>query len=110
MYTSVQGLSDIDDCFVESMVPAVRESLDRLDILAFVPKSVEWPVAMEDDGIRPVDHAYRDDVDAIFKQIYRDGRFDLFPNSDGPRLIELVGPPEHRMGRLELAIAELQKV
>jgi hypothetical protein len=92
------------------MVPAVRESLDRLDILAFVPKSVEWPVAMEDDGIRPVDHAYRDDVDAIFKQIYRDGRFDLFPNSDGPRLIELVGPPEHRMGRLELAIAELQKV
>ncbi len=110
MYTATQGLSDIDDCFVESMLPAVRESLDRLDILAFVPKSAEWPVAMEDDGIRPVDHAYRDDVDTIFKQIYRDGRFGLFPNSDGPRLIELVGPPEQRMGQLELAIAELQKV
>jgi len=110
MYTAAQGLSDIDDCFVESMLPAVRESLDRLDILAFVPKSADWSVAMEDDGIRPVDHAYRDDVDTIFKQIYRDGRFGLFPNSDGPRLIELVGPPEQRMGQLELAIAELQKV
>ena len=63
---------------------------------------------MEDDGIRPVDHAYRDDVDAIFKQIYRDGVFGLFPNSDGPRLIELVGPSEQRLAQLELAVAELQ--
>ena len=110
MYTAAQWLSDIDDCFVDSMVPAVRESLDRLDILAFVPKSSEWPVAMEDDGIRPVDHAYRDDVDTIFKQIYRDGHFGLFPNPEGPRLIELVGPPEQRLGQLELAIEDLQKV
>jgi hypothetical protein len=65
---------------------------------------------MEDDGIRPVDHAYRDDVDALFKQIYRDGRFGLFPNPDGPRLIELVGPPEQRLAQLELAIAELQAI
>jgi hypothetical protein len=62
---------------------------------------------MEDDGIRPVDHAYRDDVDTFFKQIYRDGRFGLFPNSDGPRLIELVGPPEQRIARLNQVIAEL---
>ena len=109
MYTAAQGLSDIDDGFVESMVPAVRESLDRLDLLAFVPKSEQWPVAMEDDGIRPVDHAYRDDVDLFFKQIYRDGHFGLFPNLYGPRLIELVGPPEQRIAQLNLAIAELQE-
>jgi hypothetical protein len=110
MYTAAQGLSDIDNCFVESMVPVVRESLDRLDILAFVPKSAEWPVEMEDDGIRPVNHAYRDDVDAIFKQIYRESRFDLFPNPDGPRLIELVGPPEQRIAQLELVMAEWREV
>ena len=110
MYTAAQGLSDIDNCFVESMVPAVRESLDRLDILAFVPKSAEGPVKMEDDGIRPVNHAYRDDVDAIFKQIYRESRFDLFPNPDGPRLIELVGPPEQRIAQLELVMAEWREV
>ncbi len=73
-YTADQGTTDIDDAFIQSLIPAVRESLDHLDILAFVPKSDQWPVDMEEDGIRPVDHAYRDAVDAIFKQIYREGR------------------------------------
>lgn len=47
------------DYLAYSQYTAVTESLDHLDILAFVPKSDEWPVEMEADGIRPVDHAYR---------------------------------------------------
>ena len=92
------------------MVPAIRESLDHLDILAFVPKSEEWPVEMEEDGIRPVDHAYRDDVDSIFKQIYREGRFGVMPPSKGPGplLIELMGPPEQRLNQLQAAIDSLK--
>ncbi len=108
-YTANQATTDIDDAFVASMVPAVRESLDHLDILAFVPKSEAWPVAMEEDGIRPVDHAYRDDVDAIFKEIYRDGRFDVMPRAHAPRLIELVGPAEQRLDQLTHAIRALQQ-
>lgn len=57
VYTANQGTTDIDAAFVETLVPAVRESLDHLDILAFVPKTDDWPVEMEADGIRPVDHA-----------------------------------------------------
>jgi len=101
-------LTDIDDDFVLSMVSAVRESLERLDVLAFVPQSEEWPVAMEDDGIRPVDHSYRDEVDAIFKQIYRDGRFDVLPKKSLPVLIELVGSPEHRLLQLAQAVEQVQ--
>jgi hypothetical protein len=107
-YTADQGTTDIDDAFVESMVPGVRESLDHLDILAFVPKSDEWPVEMEADGIRPVDHGYRDQVDAIFKQIYREGRFDVMPKSRGPRLIELCGPRDQRLSQLHSAIDEIK--
>jgi hypothetical protein len=107
-YTANQASTDIDDAFVKSMVPVVRESLDHLDILAFVPKSDAWPVEMEADGIRPVDHAYRDEVDAIFKQIYREGRFDLFPASKGPLLIELSGAREHRLQQLQQAIKEVE--
>ena len=103
-YTADQGTTDIDDAFVESMVPGVRESLDHLDILAFVPKSDEWPVEMEADGIRPVDHGYRDQVDTIFKQIYREGRFDVMPKSRGPHLIELCGPRDQRLSQLHSAI------
>ena len=62
-YTANRGTTDIDSAFVASMVAAVRESLDHLDVLAFVPKSESWPVEMEADGIRPVEHAYRDKVD-----------------------------------------------
>ena len=106
-YTANQRLTDIDDDFVLSMVSAVRESLERLDILAFVPKSDDWPVAMEDDGIRPVDHSYRDEVDAIFKQIYRDGRFDILPKKSPPLLIELVGSPEDRLLQLAHAVEQV---
>ena len=107
-YTADQRSTDIDDAFVESMVPAIRESLDHLDILAFVPKSEEWPVEMEEDGIRPVDHAYRDEVDLIFKQIYREGRFGVISPSSGPLLIELMGPPEQRLNQLQAAIDSLK--
>jgi len=107
-YTANQKSTDIDDAFVESMVPAVRESLDHLDILAFVPRCEEWPVAMEDDGIRPVDYAYRDEVDAIFKEIYREGRFQVFPEKNSPRLVELSGPREARLLQLQNAIDEVK--
>ena len=107
-YTADQGTTDINDAFVESMVPAAREALDHLDILAFVPKSEEWPVEMEADGIRPVDQGYRDQVDAIFKQIYREGRFDVMPQSRGPRLIELCGPRDQRLSQLQSAIDEIK--
>ena len=107
-YTANQGSTDIDDAFVESMVPAVKESLDHLDILAFVPQSDRWPVQMDADGIRPIDHAYRDEVDAIFKQIYRDNRFDIFSKRIGPKLIELGGSRENRLEQLQDAIHEVQ--
>lgn len=107
-YTADSGCTDIDDAFVESMVPAVTEALDRIDILAFVPKSDAWPVEMEADGIRPVDHGYRDAVDAIFKQIYREGRYGVMQGQNRPRLVELVGPREQRLEQLQQAIVERQ--
>ena len=107
-YTANKGSTDIEDAFVESMVPAVRESLDHLDILAFVPKSDALPVEMEADGIRPVYHAYRDEVDAIFKQIYREGRFEVLPESGGPLLVELWGPSGQRLDQLQSAVEEVK--
>jgi len=107
-YTASQGSTDIDSAFVASMVPAVRESLDHLDILAFVPKSEAWPVEMEADGIRPVDHAYRDEVDVIFKQIYREGRFAVMPSVHPPLMLELVGSRHQRLDQLREAIAEVK--
>ena len=104
-YTANHGTTDIDDAFVESMIPIVREAIKQFDILIFLPVTDQWQVPMEDDGIRPVDHAYRTEVDTVFKEIYRDGRFDVIPPDDAPRLIELWGPPEERIEKLAQAIA-----
>ena len=61
----------------------------------------------EADGIRPVDHAYRDEVDAIFKQIDREGRFQVMPAANRPHLVELWGPRELRASQLQMAIDDV---
>ena len=104
-YTADKKTTDIDDAFVHAMVPRVRETLQRLDLVVFVPMTDRWPVDMEDDGIRPVDLPYRAEVDAIFKQIYRDERFSLMPEMNRPKLIELWGSREQRLDRLHQAAA-----
>ena len=103
-YTANYGTTDIDDAFVEAMVPRVRETLQNLDLLVFIPITDLWPVEMEDDGIRPIDLPYRAEVDAIFKQIYREQRFALMPDGKTPRLIELWGSREDRLNKLAQAI------
>ncbi len=62
---------------------------------------------MEDDGIRPPDLEYRNSVDMIFKQIYRDGLFDLLPAFEKLQLIELVGDSELRLKQIQLAIESI---
>ena len=104
-YTADKKTTDIDDAFVGAMVPRVRETLQRLDLVVFVPMTDRWPVDMEDDGIRPIDLPYRAEVDAIFKQIYRDERFSVMPDKNRPKLIELWGSREQRLDRLQQAAA-----
>ena len=104
-YTADKRTTDIDDAFVSAMVPRVRETMQKLDLVAFIPMTDRWPVDMEDDGIRPVDLPYRAEVDTIFKQIYRDQRFSVMPEIHPPKLIELWGSREERISRLEQAIA-----
>jgi len=103
-YTAETGKTDIDSDFVLSMVDAVRESLDHLDILAFVPSSIEWPVLIEEDGIRPLDVEYRDSVDLIFKKIYRENLYNLSPVFGNLKLIELIGDQTQRLHQIQEAI------
>ena len=103
-YTADYATTDIDNAFVEGMVPRVRQTLENIDLLVFTPISDEWPIEIEDDGIRPIDLPYRSEVDAIFKQIYREKRFNVMPTENPPHFIELWGPREERLERIEEAI------
>ena len=103
-YTADYATTDINDAFVDAMVPRVRDTLQNLDLIVFIPISDQWPVEMEDDGIRPIDLPYCSEVDAIFKQIYRDQRFNVMPSLNAPQLIELWGSREERLDRIEKVI------
>ena len=103
-YTADQKTTDIDENFVSTKVPKVRESLQRLEIIAFIPMTDRCAEEMENDCIRPVDLPYRAGVDAIFKQIYRDERYCVMPKGDYPKLIELWVSREERMKQLDRAI------
>ena len=103
-YTANHGTTDINNEFVKSLAAKVKDSLRNLDLLVFLPITNEWPVAMENDGIRPLDHPYRDEVDVIFKQIYREQRFLVMPINNPPAFLELWGDREDRLNSLEQAI------
>jgi hypothetical protein len=103
-YTANHKTTDTDDQFVESLAARVRDSLQNLDLLTFLPITSEWPVAMENNGIRPIDLPYRDEVDAIFKQIYREQRFSVMPINNPPAFIELWDSREDRLNSLEQTI------
>lgn len=98
LYTAHFHQTDIDDVFVEGMVEPVREALAFLDLLVFIPISREHPMRLEDDGIRPTDHAYRTDVDRIFKRILFERLYDLFPCD--LTVVQVQGSREQRLEKV----------
>jgi hypothetical protein len=104
-YTANCGTTDIDDAFVQSMVPAVRESLDHLDLLAFVPCSEQWPwrrTASVRSTI-PTGTPWTPSSNKFTEE----GRFGVMPEKNAPRLIELCGSREQRLEQLAATITEL---
>lgn len=98
--------SDINAAFIEELWRTITESqaLSHYDLIAFVPLTGDpsRDPCMENDGIRSVERAYRDWVDAAFKQLYR---HDL-PNriAGSCRVVEISGSRPDRVMQLERLI------
>ncbi|KTD07029.1 AAA family ATPase [Legionella jamestowniensis] len=100
LYTARYHQTDLDLAFVESLIEPVRESLAFIDLLIFVSINEKHPVEIEDDGIRPIDESYRSEVDAFFKQLYFENRYDIMPAKNAPKFIELWGSREERVKKI----------
>jgi hypothetical protein len=97
MYAARYQQTDMDDKFVQSLITPIRESLSWLDIILFVTVNDKHPVNIENDGIRPIDPAYRNEVDGYLKEIYFNNLFQIMPEKYPPKLIELWGSREERV-------------
>ena len=100
--------SDIDEDFVSSCIPLVRESLRDLDIVFFVPITKVAPIGIVEDGTRDTDQTVIEEIDHIFKAVHRDHEHNpktsFFVVDDKPAIIEVFGSRRERVEIIKLYI------
>jgi hypothetical protein len=88
---------NLNDSVVSERFPNIKEALENLDLIVFVPIIQEH----ESDYIAQEDWAYRKAIDKYFKKIYRDEIYDVFPSYNHPKIIEIWGNRQERIEKLE---------
>lgn len=87
---------DINDSEVAERFDEIKEALDSLDLIVFLPISNENAIEYTEEN-----PTYRRMADKHFKQIYREDLLDIFPCYNHPKVIEITGNPAERVRKLE---------
>lgn len=87
---------DINDSEVSERFSEVRNALNILDLIIFLPITKENLIEYTEEN--PV---FRKAADKYFKKIYRDDVCDIFPRYGHPKIIELYGDRLTRIRKLE---------
>lgn len=87
---------DINQSEVSERFPEIKEALNHLDLIVFLPITNENSMVYTEEN-----PAYRKAADEYFKKIYRDDICDIFPRYDHPKIIELSGDRLARIKKLE---------
>lgn len=90
---------DINEREISERFSDIKEALDNLDLIVFLPIDNESSIEYTEDN-----PAYRQAVDRYFKQLYRDDIYDIFPRYDHPRIVEISGDRSVRVKKLEYCI------
>lgn len=92
--------SDIDDEFISECIPLVREAMRNFDLIFFTPITSVAPVPLEVREGREIDKEFVEEIDNIFKAIYKQQRKGVCPffiKDDMPPMIEIFGAPRERI-------------
>ena len=91
-----QDSMDINDSEVADRFPEVKDALNNLDLIVFLPITKEHLIEYTEEN-----PAYRKAADKCFKKLYRDDICDIFPRYGHPKIIELWGDRSTRIKKLE---------
>ncbi len=91
-----QDSIDINDSEVSERFPEVKEALNHLDLILFLPITKENSINYTEEN-----PGFRKAADKCFKKIYRDEVCDIFPKYNHPKIIEISGDRMTRMKTLE---------
>lgn len=96
MCVTDQDSIDITDTEVSERFPEVKDALNNLDLILFLPITKENSIEYTEEN-----PAYRKAADKCFKKIYRDDICDIFPRYSHPKIIEISGNRITRIKTLE---------
>ena len=91
-----QENSSINDSEVSDLFQDVKNALNTLDLIVFLPITTEHLIQYTEEN-----PAYRKAADKCFRRIYRDDACDIFPSFKHPKVIEIWGSPSARLKILE---------
>ena len=100
MHVSKRDLGDTSLDHWGDLARKVAKSLERLELIAFLPIVEGQEIMLSFDE----DEDFRLAVDRYFKQIYREDIYGLFSGQQ-PEVIELWGSRQSRLARLESQLA-----
>lgn len=87
---------DIHDSELAERFSDVKEALNHLDLIVFLPIAKENLIEYTEEN-----PGYRKAADTCFKKIFRDDICDIFPRYGHPKVIELCGERLTRIKNLE---------
>jgi len=87
---------DIEESEVFDRFPDIKEALDHLDLILFLPMGPENSIVYTEEN-----PAYRRAVDGVLKKIYRNDIYDIFPSYHHPKIVELSGDRRVRLKKLD---------
>lgn len=96
IYALDQDCMDINDSEISERFLDMKEALDHLDLIVFLPITKEHLIEYTEEN--PI---YRKVADTNFKKLYRDEICDIFPKYGHPKIIELSGDRATRIKKLE---------
>ena len=106
LWSCEMGATDIDEKFINQLIPLVKESLKYLDLIFFIPITKHSPIPIVNNGYRETDPQYIAEIDNIFKALFYEyqhslGKTPFFSADDSPAIIEIFGKPHERILLIE---------
>lgn len=95
-YVMCEASIDINNSEISESFLEVKEALNNLDIILFLPITKEHLIEYTEEN-----PAYRIAADKCFKKIYRDDSYDIFPRYNHPKIIEIWGDRLARIKKIE---------
>jgi hypothetical protein len=95
---------EIHDSEAAERFPDIKEALNTLDLIVFVPITKENKIEYLEEN-----PAYRKLADSFFKKLYRDELCDIFPSYKHPKIIEITGDRKTRLSILESYLTEYKE-